>query len=244
MVHLSHYEGINCMGINLKAKEVLIQIGKYAGTYRYVLSPVIYNKLSASKVIQEAAIRSNINRGVLNAAWDAIGSVIQSWATEGHSVAIPGLGTMRFGVKASSASTVEKVSSDLITARKVIFTPSVDIKNELRTTSVNIACYDREGKLIKTVNSTGDKTGDFEVELLASPEQGGSFEGAGFYNENDVVVVKAIPASGYQFVKWDDDVTDAERSLTITEDASLVATFKPSTTPPDPEEPDEGPDII
>ena len=232
------------MGINLKAKEVLIQIGKYAGTYRYVLSPVIYNKLSASKVIQEAAIRSNINRGVLNAAWDAIGSVIQSWATEGHSVAIPGLGTMRFGVKASSASTVEKVSSDLITARKVIFTPSVDIKNELRTTSVNIACYDREGKLIKTVNSTGDKTGDFEVELLASPEQGGSFDGAGFYNENEVVLIKANPASGYQFVKWDDDVTDAERSLTITEDASLVATFKPSTTPPDPEEPDEGPDII
>ena len=226
------------MGINLKAKEVLIQIGKYAGTYRYVLSPVIYNKLSASKVIQEAAIRSNINRGVLNAAWDAIGSVIQSWATEGHSVAIPGLGTMRFGVKAASASTVEKVSSDLITARKVIFTPSVDIKNELRTTSVNIACYDRTGKLIKTVNSTGDKTGDFEVELLASPEQGGSFEGAGFYNENEVVLVKAIPASGYQFMKWDDDVTDAERSLTITEDISLVATFKPSTTATDPDEPD------
>ena len=224
------------MGINLKAKEVLIQIGKYAGTYRYVLSPVIYNKLSASKVIQEAAVRSNINRGVLNAAWDAIGSVIQTWATEGHSVAIPGLGTMRFGVKAASASIVEKVSSDLITARKVIFTPSVDIKNELRTTSVNIACYDRTGKLIKTVNSAGDKLGDFEVELLASPENSGTFDGAGFYNENDVVVVKAIPASGYQFVKWDDDVTDAERSLTITEDVSLVATFKPST--PEPENPD------
>ena len=231
------------MGMNLKARETLIQVGKYAGTYRYVLSPVIYNKLSAAKVIQEAAIRSNINRGVLNAAWDAIGSVIQSWATEGHSVAIPGLGTMRFGVKASSASTVEKVSSDLITARKVIFTPSVDIKNELRTTSVSIACYDRMGKLIKTVSSTGDKTGDFEVELLASPEQGGSFEGAGFYNENEVVLVKAIPASGYQFMKWDDDVTDAERSLTVTEDISLVATFKPSAPDPDPEE-SEGPDII
>ena len=231
------------MGINLKARESLIQVGKYAGTYRYVLSPVIYNKLSASKVIQEAAIRSSINRGVLNAAWDAIGSVIQSWATEGHSVAIPGLGTMRFGVKAASASTIEKVSSDLITARKVIFTPSMDIKNELRTTSVSIACYDRNGQLVKTINSAGDKTGDFEVELLASPEQGGSFDGAGFYNENEVVLIKANPASGYQFVKWDDDVTDAERSLTVTEDISLVATFKPSTTPPEPDD-SEGPDII
>ena len=231
------------MGINLKARESLIQVGKYAGTYRYVLSPVIYNKLSASKVIQEAAIRSSINRGVLNAAWDAIGSVIQSWATEGHSVAIPGLGTMRFGVKAASASTIEKVSSDLITARKVIFTPSMDIKNELRTTSVSIACYDRNGQLVKTINSAGDKMGDFEVELLASPEQGGSFDGAGFYNESEVVLIKANPASGYQFVKWDDDVTDAERSLTVTEDISLVATFKPSTTPPEPDD-SEGPDII
>ena len=231
------------MGINLKARESLIQVGKYAGTYRYVLSPVIYNKLSASKVIQEAAIRSSINRGVLNAAWDAIGSVIQSWATEGHSVAISGLGTMRFGVKAASASTIEKVSSDLITARKVIFTPSMDIKNELRTTSVSIACYDRTGQLVKTINSAGDKMGDFEVELLASPEQGGSFDGAGFYNENEVVLIKANPASGYQFVKWDDDVTDAERSLTVTEDISLVATFKPSTTPPEPDD-SEGPDII
>ena len=231
------------MGINLKARESLIQVGKYAGTYRYVLSPVIYNKLSASKVIQEAAIRSSINRGVLNAAWDAIGSVIQSWATEGHSGAIPGLGTMRFGVKAASASTIEKVSSDLITARKVIFTPSMDIKNELRTTSVSIACYDRNGQLVKTINSAGDKMGDFVVELLASPEQGGSFDGAGFYNENEVGLIKANPASGYQFVKWDDDVTDAERSLTVTEDISLVATFKPSTTPPEPDD-SEGPDII
>ena len=85
--------------------------------------------------------------------------------------------------------------------------------------------------------------GDFEVELLASPEQGGSFDGAGFYNENEVVLIKANPASGYQFVKWDGDVTDAERSLTVTEDISLVATFKPSTTPPEPDD-SEGPDII
>ena len=214
------------MAINLKAKESLIQIGKYAGTYRYVLSPVIYNKLSEAKVIQEAALRSGINRGSINAAWDAIGSVIQAWATEGHSVAIPGLGSMRFGVKASSASTVEKVSSDLINARKVIFTPSVAIKNELKATSVSIACYDRNGKLVKTVNSKGDDQGDFEVELIASPEEGGTFEGEGYYNDGDMAVIKAIPAEGYQFVKWDDDEVEAERSIVVTDDISHVATFK------------------
>ena len=34
------------MSINLKAKETLIQVGKYAGTYRYILSPMLYNRLT------------------------------------------------------------------------------------------------------------------------------------------------------------------------------------------------------
>ena len=32
-------------------------------------------------------------------------TVIKAWATEGHSVAIPGLGTMRFGLRAKSVAT-------------------------------------------------------------------------------------------------------------------------------------------
>ena len=218
------------MALNIKAKETLQNVGKYAGTYRYVLSPVIYNKLTESKVIQEAAVRSNISEGILQLAWNAIGDVTKAWATEGHSVAIPGLGTMRFGLKAQSVSTVEKVSTSMITARKVVFTPSKKIKDELLATGVSISCYDRNGKLVKTVSPNDATTGDFEVELIASPELAGTFEGAGFYNDGDQVVVKAKPAAGYTFVKWDDDVTTAERTITVTDDVSLVATFKKSTT--------------
>ena len=214
------------MALNLKAKETLVQIGKYAGTYRYVLSPVLYNKLAEDKVIDEACVRSNLAKSVLQSAWNAIGDVVEAWATEGHSVAIPGLGTMRFGINATSVSTVEKVSNGLITARKVIFTPSKKITNELLNTGIRIACYDRNGKLLKTVNSSNNDTGDFEVELLSSPETGGTFEGAGFYNEGDVAMVKAVPAEGYVFVKWNDDVLTPERSITISDDISLVATFK------------------
>lgn len=214
------------MAINLKAKETLIQVGKYMGTYRYILSPVIYNRLSESKVIQEASLRSGINRGTINAVWDAIGSVIQAWATEGHSVAVPGLGTMRFGVRASSASSVSRVSSDLINSRRVIFTPSAELRRELKNTSVSISCYNRLGKLVKTVNSEGDIMGDFEIELLSSPEEGGTFEGAGYYNDGDLAQLKAIPAEGYRFVKWNDDETEAERSVSVSSDASFVATFK------------------
>ena len=141
------------MSINLKAKETLVQVGELKGKYRYMLSTELYNKLSEAKVIKEAAIRAGISRAVMQVCWDAAGEVIKAWTTEGHSVAIPGLGTMRFGVRAKSVATVAEVATGLITARRVIFTPSVDIKNELQNTSINITCYDRTGKVVKSVTS-------------------------------------------------------------------------------------------
>ena len=83
-------------------------------------------------------MRSGISKGSINAAWDAIGEVIKAWATEGHSVAIPGLGSMRFGLRSISVADVNKVGSDLITSRRVIFTPNSTIKQELANTPVNI----------------------------------------------------------------------------------------------------------
>ena len=131
-------------------------MGKYAGSYRYVMTPEIYSRLTERKVLNEAAMRSGISQGTINAAWSAIGEVIKAWATEGHSVAIPGLGTMRFGVRATSVESVADVSSSLITCRRVIFTPSTDIKNELANTGINITCYDRDGNVVKQVASDDD----------------------------------------------------------------------------------------
>ena len=146
------------MAIKLKAKEQKQYVGKYAGTYRYVMTTELYNKLTERKVLAEAAMRSGISQGTINAAWAAIGEVIKAWATEGHSVAVPGLGTMRFGVRATSVADVSEVSSSLITSRRVIFTPSTDIKDELANTSINITCYDRDGNVIKQVASDDEGT--------------------------------------------------------------------------------------
>ena len=151
---------LKIMAINLKAKETLQQIGEYKGKYRYVLGTEIYNRLSEAKVIQEAALRSGVSRGVMQACWDAAGDVIKAWATEGHSVAIPGLGTMRLGVRAKSVATVNDVASGIITSRRVIFTPNPLIKRELAETSINITCYDRNGNVVKKVTSGDDGTID------------------------------------------------------------------------------------
>lgn len=169
------------MSINLKAKETLIQVGELKGKYRFVLSTELYSKLPESKVIKEAALRSGVSRGVMQACWDAAGEVIKAWSTEGHSVAIPGLGTMRFGVRAKSVATVGEVAGSLITARRVIFTPNVDIKDELQRTPIQITCIDRNGKVVKNVTS-GD-SGDVE-DPDKDPNGGGTNPGGGSQSGN------------------------------------------------------------
>lgn len=159
------------MAIKVKAVERNVSFDKSKEKWAYVMQPDLYGKLTQSKVVNEAALRSGIPKGSINAAWEAIGEVIKAWATEGHAVAIPGLGTMRFGLRAASVDDVNKVATGLITSRRVIFTPNSDIKEELARTSVNITCYDRNGKIVKRVTSSDEG----EVE---DPDQNTSTGGA------------------------------------------------------------------
>ena len=170
------------MTMKVKAIEKKLKFTKDpndAGVYRYVMSPEQYSSLNQKKVIKEAALRSGVSQGVMQACWDAAGEVIKAWATEGHSVALPGLGTMRFGLRSKSVEDVNKVKSNLITSRRIIFTPDVDLKDELKNTAVQITCFDRDGKEVKRV--TSDDSGDVEDNendsLTPSPSPTG--EGSG-----------------------------------------------------------------
>ena len=146
------------MALKVKAREKLQKIGAFAGEYRYVMMPELYTPLSQEKVIKEAALRSGVTEGVMQACWDGAGKVIKAWATEGHSVALPGLGTMRFGLRAKSVGKVEDVKAGLITTRRIIFTPAQDLKDELKDPAIQITCYDRTGEEVKRVTSSDPGT--------------------------------------------------------------------------------------
>ena len=151
------------MAIKVKAVERKLKFTKNEndpGVYRYVLGAELYTALNQKKVIREAALRSGVSQGVMQACWDAAGEVIKAWATEGHSVALPGLGTMRFGVRGKAVEKVEDVKSGLISARRIIFTPNSDLKEELKATAIQITCYDRNGEVVKRV--TSDDEGNVE----------------------------------------------------------------------------------
>ena len=114
---------------------------------------------------------------MMQACWDAAGEVIKAWATEGHSVALPGLGTMRFGLRSKSVEDVNKVKTGLITSRRIIFTPDVDLKDELKNTAIQITCLDEDGNVLKRVTS-GD-SGEIE-----DPENGSTGDGENGSTEN------------------------------------------------------------
>ena len=158
------------MALKVKAVERLLKFDKdSAGEYRYVMKPEMYSTLSQAKVIREAALRSGVNQGVMQACWDAAGEVIKAWATEGHSVALPGLGSMRFGLRSKSVENVNDVKTGLIKSRRIIFTPSVGLKDELANTSIVITCYDRNGNEVKRVTSTSGEVEDEEESLTPDP---------------------------------------------------------------------------
>ena len=160
--------------IQIKAKQQNVSFEKNVEKLAFVLSAHLYNTLAADKVIEEAAKRSGISAGVIKAAWDAAGEVIRTWATEGHNVPLPGLGSMRFGVRSKSVQNVEDVKTSLITARRVIFTPSKEVKDELQETKIAITCYDKDGNLVKRVTSADtNDVEDNEGTASPNPSEGG-----------------------------------------------------------------------
>ena len=142
------------MAIKVIAQRRVLKIGKNPGVKKFVMRPDLYTAMNEKKVFSEAATHSGISAGIIQAAWYAAGDVIRTWATEGHSVPLPGLGTMRFSVRSKAVEDLEDVKTSLITTRRIIFTPSVDVKDELKDTSIQITCIDEDGNVLKRVTST------------------------------------------------------------------------------------------
>ena len=143
------------MAIKVIAQRREVKLGKNPGK-KFVMRPDLYIPIQEKKVFAEASTHSGISAGVIKAAWDAAGEVIRTWATEGHSVPLPGLGTMRFGVRSKAVAELEDVKTNLISVRRIIFTPNVDVKDELKNTSIQITCLDEDGNVLKRVTSADD----------------------------------------------------------------------------------------
>jgi predicted histone-like DNA-binding protein len=174
------------MAIKVIAQQRELKIGNKPGK-RFVMRPDLYVPMTEKKVFAEAATHSGISSGVIKAAWDAAGEVIRTWATEGHSVPLPGLGTMRFGVRSKAVDNLEDVKTGLITTRRIIFTPNVEVKDELKNTAIQITCLDEDGNVLKRVTS-GDsgniEDNGGEHQSSENTDNGGGTENGGGGDDN------------------------------------------------------------
>lgn len=67
----------------------------------------------------------------------------------------------------------------------------------------------------------GKKT--LKVNML--PPQAGSIKGEGVYDAGSSVTVEAIPAAGFKFMHWEDNVTSPSRVVKLDDDVTLAAYF-------------------
>ena len=150
------------MALKIKAKEKKLKFSKDGPeVYRYVMVPDLYSTLDQEKVIKEAAIRSGVSEGVMQACWKGAGEVIKAWATEGHSVALPGLGNMRFGLSAKAVADVNDVKTSLIRTRRII------VK---RVTSADPGTVEETDNTDDNgVNNGSEQNGSQQTETVAAP---------------------------------------------------------------------------
>lgn len=145
------------MSLNITSKQTTIKLGPHKGEEMYVMKVDHYSTLGAEKIIRYASETSNIPKAVLRASWKALGSVITAWVLEGHIVEVPGLGNIRAEVRAKAQSKAEDVTESDILRRKLILTPTKEIKDALNATPVRITCRNREGNEVKRFDDLRDK---------------------------------------------------------------------------------------
>ena len=71
----------------------------------------------------------------------------------------------------------------------------------------------------------------FAVKVAANDTTFGSVLGAGVYNNGDTVTISALGNDDYEFVSWSDGNTDAVRTIIVTSDVNLTATFRKRFVP-------------
>ena len=78
-------------------------------------------------------------------------------------------------------------------------------------------------------NQGGQNTSrQYTISVASANTEQGTVTGGGTFTEGSRINVSASPKSGYAFEKWSDGNTQASRSITVSQNLSLTASFKVS----------------
>ena len=178
---------------------------------------------------------------------------------EGKKIRLGELGDFSVALSSKGAETAEKFSSQNIQRVTVCWEPGSEFRNLLADAEFNLVATRsaqaavlkaiKEGKtnvdISAPVNPDGDPsspgspsnpggtTGQAKKRTLtvrSANESQGSVSGGGTFDEGSTQTVRATPKTGFAFDKWSDGSTQNPRTVKLTSDLTLTASFKTATT--------------
>ncbi len=69
----------------------------------------------------------------------------------------------------------------------------------------------------------------YTITVMSANPNRGTVTGGGTYPEGTVITIEAAALEGFEFVSWNDENTDNPRQITVTADATYIASFEPAT---------------
>ncbi len=138
------------------------------------------------------------------------------------------------------------VGEELDTSGMVVYAKYIGEPQKVVTDAVTLSGFDSSSVGIVTVTvsyTEGNitKTATFDVTIVepvsvsynisvsASPSEGGTVTGGGYYEQNSSVTVTATANSGYSFVKWTENGNQVSTSASYTFNATAYRTVKNGT---------------
>lgn len=104
---------------------------------KYYASPVNAGRKSLRDISKDIAGRSSLTRGDVESVLLNFVDRLPAYLKDGHSVQLGEFGTMRLTLGSKGADSEKAFSTDTIRPR-VVFTPGVELKRELRDTNYEV----------------------------------------------------------------------------------------------------------
>ena len=171
---------------------------------------------------------------------------------EGKKIRLGELGDFSLSLSSKGAETAEKFSSQNIQRVTVCWEPGSEFRNLLADAEFNLVATRsaqaavlkaiKEGKtnvdISAPINPDGSpsnpggttKPKKHTLTVRSANESQGSVSGGGTFDEGSTQTVRATPKTGFAFDKWSDGSTQNPRTVKLTSDLTLTASFKTATT--------------
>ena len=171
---------------------------------------------------------------------------------EGKKIRLGELGDFSLSLSSKGAETAEKFSSQNIQRVAVSWEPGSEFRNLLADAEFNLVATRsaqaavlkaiKEGKtnvdISAPINPDGSpsnpggttKPKKHTLTVRSANESQGSVSGGGTFDEGSTQTVQATPKTGFAFDKWSDGSTQNPRTVKLTSDLTLTASFKTATT--------------